>query len=436
MIISSWILLLLIPLFTTESTLHIQKHVPETATSVIKINNNIIFKRLFFDGVYGGNFTQNETQQIDFESSELEFPKTGIDWRQQVILFQESQEQGASVNGVLLSLNNPEQFASFEFGASKPIKYFSDDIGCLIYLPEKSTQEQHEHYERKAQIIINDPHEVPHHFSSNQKAQGKDELLELFYKGSSKNYIQNLQLHTYINDNSLLFEGVGQKNPALQYACGTYSQLQEPARDPFLEIRAGQLPDSVYAIMDQLMSSYAMELPPITSQQLMIYGVQIENVSGSTVFLPQFDGVFRFQDSLNFGILIDTLSTRASLIEVNSSNSISIGTTDYYYEQLSPKEVVIGISKSPVLSQVNEPPLPLMRGNPEATLNIQGEGIIAQFAKMFPPVKYSRKFFHDLSYFEFHTKEVGDNQLKITGEMRFPEEKKVSLEILKLMIKL
>ncbi len=436
MIISSWILLLLIPLFTAESNLNIQKHVPESATSVIKINNNIIFKRLFFDGIYGGNLTQNETQQIDFESNELEFPKTGIDWKQQVVIFQENQDQEASINGVLFSLNNPKQFASFEFGERQPIKYFSDDIGCLIYLPEKSTPEQRAYYERKAQIIINDPHEVPRHFSSSQKAHGKDELLELFYKGSSKHYIQNLQLHTYINGNSLLFEGVGDKNPALHYTCGTYSQLQEPARNPFLEIRAGQLPDSLYAIMDQLMSSYAMELPPITSQQLMIYGVQIENVSGSTVFLPQFDGVFRFQDSLDFGVVIDTMSTRASLIEVNSANTFSIGTTNYHYEQLSPKEVVVGISKNPVLSQVNEPPLPLLRGNPEALLNIQGEGIIAQFAKMFPPVKYSRKFFHDLSYFEFHTREIGENKLKITGEMRFPKKKKVSLEILKLLIKL
>lgn len=434
MVISCWVLLLLVPLLTDKSDNHLQKHLPADASAVIKINNNIIFKRLFFDGIYGGNFSKNEREQLDFESDDAKFPKTGVDWRKQVLIFQENFDQ-IKATGVLLSLNNPKRFAAFKFEASKTIKFFDGNIGCLFFLPENSTEEHRAHFERIAQEIVNHPHETSQFFTAHPVDE-KDELLELFYEGSSKNYIQKLELHTYIDDNSLYFEGVGHKNQALDYACGTFSQLQKPALEPFLEIRAGQLPDSAYAMIDQLTASYALTLPAITSQQLMIYGITIDNVSGSTVFLPQFDGVFRFEDSLNFKAVVDSLSARASVIEVDSPHSLTVGTTRYHFEQRSPYEVVIGISEKPALSQVSEPPLPLMRGNPEATLNIEGEGIIAQFAKMFPPVKYSRKFFHDLSYFEFHTKAMSEERLKISGEMRFPEEKKVSLEVLKLLIKL
>lgn len=427
-----WVVLFMLPLLINKGSDELLHHTPDDAVSVVTVNNREIFERFLFDALYTKGFSTNELDQLAFEKSDIKMPSSGIDLRENVVIFQTNYNE-ATVTGFIFNLLNKEHFSTYELRDENEIKYFNDQIGCILLVPEEYGEADRLYFEQYAMNVVNNrKDELPDYLSN---TMDDERLINLYYKGHKSTYIQHLKLSARIEGASIFFKGEGKKNPNITYESGTYTQIKSPGKTPFLEIRAGQLPDSVYSYFDVITKNFNVKVPPITSQQIYFYGFMIDNIEGSTAFLPKFDGVFRFQDSIDIISAVDSLCINESKVSRENKTCIKVGELLYHFDQRSPFEVVAGVTKSMELEQLNKAPLPLIKGNPAATLTFEGEGIIAQIAQMLPPVKYSKKLFNDLEYFELHTEDGEGEMLQIKGEMRFPNKQKASLEIFKYLMK-
>lgn len=429
-----WVVLLLLPLLLNQSNDKLLSHTPKDAYAVVSVNNRKIIERFLFDALYAKGFTVNELEQLDYNRNDIEVPSSGIDLRENIVIFQTDYKK-ATVTGFIFKLIDDEAFSEYELRDEEEIKYFDEEIGCILLLPEEvsSNETAKLYFEQYAQKVVKTTlNELP-----SKKLVGEDNnrLINLYYRGHKQTYIQNLELSAHIKGSTIYFEGSGNKNVNISYESGTYTQIKSPGSEPYLEVRAGQLPDSVYSYFDVITEKFNISVPPVTSQQLYFYGFKIDNIDGSTAFLPKFDGVFRFADSVNLLRAVDSLCAAEHKVIRENQRCIKVGDIHYHFRQQSPFEIVAGITENPTLEKFNKAPLPLLRGNPAATLNFEGDGIIAQIAQMLPPVKYSRKLFNDLEYFEIHTENGEGNTLKIKGEMRFPSDQKASLELFKFLMK-
>ncbi len=422
----------MLPLLTNKSSEELLHHTPDNAFSVITVHNSKIFERFLFDALYTKGFSSKELDQLSFEKNDMEMPSSGIDLRENIVIFQ-SEYKESTLTGFIFNLVNKDQFSTFELKGKNEIKYFNDEIGCILIVPENHGKADRLYFEQYAKnITLERKEQLPPYLS---KTMDDDRLINLYYKGHESTYIQNLKLSARIEGSSIFFKGEGIKNPDIKYESGTFAKIKSAGQNPYLEIRAGQLPDSVYSYFDVVTKNFNVKVPPITSQQIFFYGFVIDNLEGSTAFLPKFDAVFRFQDTMDIARAVDSLCANESKAERYSKTSVKVGETIYHFDQRSPFEVVTGVSEKLEIEEVNKAPLPLIQGNPAATLNFEGDGIIAQIAQMLPPVKYSKQLFNDLEYFELHSEDGDGETLWLKGEMRFPNNQKASLEILKYLMK-
>jgi hypothetical protein len=427
-----WSSVWIVSVVNSASDNSLVNHLPSGVSSVIKVNNRQIFKRFLFDALYASELSTNEFDQLKYNKEDVEIPTTGISLSQNIFVFQDKWED-VSITGFIFNLSDKNAFADFQLKRPNAIKTFNDKVGCIILLPKKVEQDAINYFELyAADLLLPNKDKLKAKIAlSNSK---EESLFHLFFAGSNQAYVQDLSLQAFISKSTINFEGIGLKNPIISYDSVEHYSMVSSEKEQFLEIQAGQLPDSVYSYIDVVLEDFDLKLPHIVSQQLFIYGFMIDNLDGSTAFLPKFDGIFRFDKNIDLVDEIDSLSTNNKKVERLTPNKIRIGEIDYYFKQLTDKEIWIGITENIVIDKVDGAPLPRLRGNPAATLMIEGKGIIAQFAQMLPPVQYSKKLFNDLEYFDIHTELTTEDKIRVTGEMRFKDNKSASIELLMFMM--
>lgn len=428
-----WSSVWIVSILNTSSDSSLINHLPSGVNTVIKVNNRQIFKRFIFDALYSSELSKNEFDQVKFNKQDVEIPSTGINISQNIFIFQDSWEN-ESITGFLFKLIDKKTFAEFKVNKPNVVKTFNDEVGCILLLPKNASKEAIDYFELYAADILlpnKDKLKAKIALSSSEEKS----LFHLFFAGSNQAYVQDLSMEAFIDKSTINFEGIGLKNPTISYDSIQHHSMTSPENELFLEIQAGQLPDSVYGYIDVLLEDFDLRLPHVVSQQLFIYGFMIDNLDGSTAFLPKFDGVFRFNNNLDILDKIDSLSTNNKKVERLASNKIRIGEIVYFFKQITDKEIWIGVTENIEINKVEGAPLPRLRGNPAATLMIEGKGIIAQFAQMLPPVQYSKKLFNDLEYFDIHTELISDDKIRVTGEMRFKDNRTASIELMKFLMK-
>lgn len=428
-----WSSLVIVSLFNTTSESTLANHLPSGVNTVIKVKNKHIFKRFLFDALYSSDLSKNEFEQLKFQKKDTKIPNSGIKLSQDIYLFQDSwKNQG--ITGFLFKISDKKDFSNFQSDQENIIKTFNDEVGCIIIIPKNSSQETLRYFELyAADLLIPSKDKLKAKLALKQTDE--ESLIHLFFAGSDQAYVQDLSLEASIDKSSIYFEGKGSKNPTITYDSVFHHTMEFPKEKLFLEVQVGQLPDSVYGFIDNLLEEFNIVLPNIASQQVFIYGFLIDNIDGTTAFLPKFDGVFRFTQKVDLADQIDSLILNDSKVKRIQPGKIRIGTIDYHFKQINNKEIWIGVSQNIIIKEGDGAPLPRLTGNPGAILEIEGKGIIAQFAQMLPQVQYSKKLFSDLEYFSIYTELVSEDQIKVSGEMRFKNNKSASIELMKFLMR-
>lgn len=413
-----------------KPTPKLHHHIPSGASLALKINNNNLIHRFFFDFLYKGQLTIKDVKQLNYRTNKIKPPKTGIAINKDIIAFYEDWKE-YDIVGFIFEVETPSIFARFLEEESNFIKAYNDGIGSIIIIPESLNEEQRQLLEFYAQDLVEE-NTNPNPTRIALSSSSPKSLFHAFFDGRSSGLTQNMNIEVFVEENKLFIEGSGTSNPTLTGKKQAHHYLKTPSTSDYLELNLGKLPDTLSHYFDKVLESVSIELPEITSQQIILYGFEILNIDGKMFVLPEFDGVFRFNENIEFKNEIQAFNHFAFEAGLDS---YEVEDLTYFYQQIDSNEIFVGLNKNPDFHEKKGEVLFSITGFPASALNIKGSGIIARIAQLVPPVQHSKQLFNNLDHFELTTSALPNDSLKISGSMVFPEEKTASIELLKFLLK-
>ena len=428
-----WLNYLLVGFFLRDDDNKLHNFIPTDATISLRLNNDILVRRMLYDLFYQSEFSDDELQVLTFKGESTTLPALGIDVTKEIVLFYEDWNN-KSVVGCLFHISDSEDFENYSFSNPSIIKSHSGQLGCVLILSSQPTSDEASTFVQYANDLLipsRDLSETKRFFSKNSK----NSLIQLFFEGEKGGFLQKAGINISFQDEKLLISGSGKKNPLVDYKLDSLHYIEKPSKENYLEIKAGELPDTIQKYIDFLFDNSNFEIPSITSQHLMMYGVEIDNIKGSMAVLPKFDAIFRFDKPISLSSIMANLSAIDKNLKNEGKNNFSIGTVTYYVQQLSKNEIYIGINESPIIILKVDPNFFELSGNLSSLFTIEGTGLIAQIAQMMPEVQNSKQFFGSVQAFDMHAYMDENDYIAIDGVMSFSQDRMASLEFFNYLIR-
>ena len=428
-----WLNYFLVAFFLRDENNQLHQFIPADATISMRINNDVLVRRMMYDLFYQSNFTNDELQMLTFKSESASLPALGIDITKEIILFYEDWNN-KSIVGWLFHISNVKDFEKYTFNNPSIIKSHSGNLGCALILSSEPSKEEvalFVQYANDLLIPVRDLSATKRFFAKDPK----DALLQVYFEGEKGGFLQKSGVNISFKNEQLLFAGVGKKNPLVDYSQDSLHYIVSSRMNDYLEIKAGELPDTIQNYVNYLLKNSNVQLPAVSSQHLMMYGVEIDNIKGSMAILPKFDAIFRFEQNISYEEIVTNISTIDAKLKHEGSNSFSLGAVQYFIQQVSENEIYIGVHESPAITYTSNPYFFQISGNLSSLFTIEGTGIIAQIAQMMPEVQNSKQFFGSVETFDIHAYMDENEEIIIHGNMSFPKEKMASLEFFKYMIR-
>jgi len=390
-------------------------------------------RRMLYDLFFQSNFSDEELDRLTFKGESTTLPALGIDITKEIVLFYEDWND-KSIVGWLFHISDEETFKNYALDDPSIIKSNNGSIGCALILsdlPSKDESVRFVNYANDLLIPSKDRSDLKRYFGS----PPNNSLLQCFFEGETNGYLQKIGIDITFEEEKLVIRGKGKKNPLLDYGIDSLHYIAEPARAEYLEITAGELPDTLRSYINFLFENAAVKLPRISSQHMMMYGVEIDNIKGTMAVLPKFDAIFRFEESFLLEDFKNTVTGLDSAHIPSEKHSFSIGNVTYSMKQLSPTEIYVGINSHPKIDVKVNPNFFQIKGNLASLFTIEGTGLIAQIAQLMPEVQNSKHFLGTVENFDIRAFVNKENQINIDGTMTFPQDKMASLEFFSYLIR-
>jgi hypothetical protein len=423
---------LIVALIIVSRPAHVlHHHIPANASVYLKVNNPNLLRRFFFDFLFKADLEKKDYEQIDYRRKVKDVPISGIDISKEVFMFYENWGNH-NIVGLLFHLNDVNDFSEFITTTEQTVYAFNDQLAVTLLYPEDFSEENIGKLELYAKDLLNkSPDKTAARIAFSEGSV--DNLFQVYMKGDDRHLIRNMNLELFMNGNTIEVEGIGEKNPVKTTdSTSSYFYMSDRHTDrDFLEINSGQLPDTVNQYIHAILEEVGIDFPDISSQQLFIYAFEIDNIRGSMAVLPKFDGIFRFNEPIPNIVDMDTLNSKMMRLK---DSSLKVGKVNYTIIQLNDHEIFIGVNDVEFKEESKAPQL-LIQGNPGVILNIEGDGLIAQMAKLMPQVQHSKKFFNDMESFRIESQEYHSDSVRVNGEIQFADDKTASIEIIKFLLK-
>ena len=421
-----WITALFLTFSFPDNKESLKELLPKDVEVVLSVNADQLLKTLLFDALYKSEFDASDLKLFERVEKSKDAKSFGVLLNSEIVVFYQFWNK-TPIQGFLFNISSKETFDDFRLKGKNYIKRSNGKQGIIINLKDNASDELIQYSTQFAEEVIA-------HKTKSKVLASKSEMLSLKYKGNDHAYIQDLNLSAKIADEKIVINGSGKKNKTLYFSVEEYNVLAQTPKEKHLEIQSGKLPDSIYQYFKVIFDEIGIKTPEVTSQQMMIYGVSIENINGSTVVLPKFDWILRFDSIVNIKEQLYALDESTDKMKYIDKKSIKVGGAQYYYRQISDHEIYIGVTESPDIQSVKTQILPLIRGNPSVLLEIEGKGIIAQFINVMPQVKNTKVFMQNVEYFDIHTIDGKKDDLKIDGEIRLIKGKMMTVELVKFIL--
>jgi len=425
-IVFFWVVAIFLMFSLSSSKDPLKNLLPNDVEVVISVNTDQLIKSFLVDALYRSEFSANELKLLEKGRNSQEVQSFGIEVNSELVMFYDLWNK-IPIQGFLFNISNEKDFNGLRLKSKNDIKRSNGKQGVILLISDNATEEMIAYFTEFADNIISK--KVKH-----MEYGSKPEMFSLDYKGNQNTYITDLKLNAKIDEERILLKGSGKKNDALSFSVKDYNMLTEPSTTKYLEFQSGQLPDSLYQYFEFVFEEIGIEIPKITSQQMLLYGLSIENIRGSTTVLPKFDWILRFDSIIDLDSQLVSINTSTDMMKIIDKKSIKIGETLYYYSQISSHEIYIGVTESPKIKSIKTQVLPLLKGNPSVLLEIEGKGLIAQLINVMPQVKNTRVFMENIEYFNIHTSDDNGANLKIDGEIRLKEGKMMTIELARFLL--
>lgn len=419
-----WIIIVFIDFTNPKNQPSNKELLPKDIELVMTLNTQEVIHTFLYDLLFQSNLDENTAQLFTIKDRKA-LNKLGININSEVVLFYDNWKN-ESARGVLVDISNEGDFKRYPTDKGNTIKKSNSKYGILLYLDEKATQESVEHFSKLAENIINKKIKT----EKNQQAKS---MIDFQYTGSKDAYLNHLDLDLDIKNREVHIEGRAKLNTKeVNQKSKLHSLIQTKNRDCF-EIETSKIPREAMNYLSSAFYEIGIRIPKIQSMQMLVYGVTIDNFDRSMAILPSFDCILRFEETFSIDSAINQMNSNYRTLIDSEQKTISIGSVKYHYKQISGKEIYIGEKVKPNYSLTTSTPVYSVSGNPSALLEIEGQGFIAGFIKVLPPVKYSKQFLNELSDFDITATQV-DESLKIKGIIRVKEDRLMSVELMKLWL--
>ncbi|MBW7867790.1 MAG: hypothetical protein H3C31_05635 [Brumimicrobium sp.] len=393
---------------------------PPDTDLVVNIKTENLIKQMFEDIIYKSDFNSDELVFLENRGNMDNIGSIGIDWRKDVVYFVKTQDN-IQFQGFLFKLRDKNAFINYNHGPYY-IKATNGEIGILLMTDNPANTEI---YTQFAENILNNHLQKGEVFKDNH-------LVHVTYKGANNKY--NINLHIEIKNENMFIQGEGDK--IINNSQNTlYHVMDSSPSSQLLKIEFGEISDDLYQDIHAILYEIGLQLPKATTGNIQFYGVAVENIEGSATFIPQFDAILNFKDSLDIKSQIDTLVKYVPTITYSESGKLQMGNTYFYYKQLSNTEVYIGVTQAPQIKQEEVQRLFKIQGEPSVILNIEGKGLIARFINIIPQVKSSKTFLNQVEDLDFEAK-PNHETISFKGKLTLKDHKLMTIEMLKLILNL
>lgn len=420
-LIGFWIIIGFVNFTTAKKSTSNSSLLPSDIDMVMSVNTQELIHTFLFDLLFKADIDERTAQLFMPEESQ-EISKLGADLSAEVVVFYDNWNN-SSAKGVVLTISNEGDFKRYQIDGENTIKFSNSKYGVLIYLDDKASSETVTHYTQLAEKIVNSKK------IENGKFNSKG-LINLAYQGNDGTYLKALNLDLNIKNQTISIKGKGKLIDNAVSSSSKQNILNLPTSQKYFQIQTSEIPEDAMNYLATSFNKLGIEVPAVKSMQLLIYGVAIDEYKGSMAVLPNLDWILRFKEPFQIDSVVKNLHPDYKSLIDFENRRFTIGNVKYNYKQISKNEVYIGLTEMPDYVETEIKPYYSASGYPSAVLEIDGQGFVAGFIKMMPPVKLSKQFLEDVSYFDIRAEQVGDS-LEIKGEISIKEGKLMTVEMAK-----
>lgn len=412
---------------TTKEKQQLHQYIPSSVGVALKVNNKRLMHRLGFDFL----FFIDENPWEDLKKTPPTPPtSTGIDIQQEIILFLDYFPDTPFL-GALVHVINEHKFQHFIANQTSIIGNVHGNIGCLLLVPENADSVAMNYFNAYVNdaTLKNKDRTKTKSGLANSHPKG---IFHAYIQGQENGLVQDLNIQGFLDQNKVRLTGSGKKNPVIDLVATPKHFIYETEEENALEIRAGQLADTVQGFLSQVLFQNEFEFPEISTQHYFFYGFDLVQVNNRTLFLPRFDGIIHFKDTLPESFL--NLYPK-QIIDSSSNNEISLGSSSYFIHTLNETELYIGKTQFPKLVYYTPENYISVHGDLSAILLLEGNGFMAQVANALPPVKNARNFLNSIQEFYLSTQFKKSGDVRLESQLIFDKNKTASLEIMKFLMR-
>lgn len=423
---SLWLLFFCIRFLKADNNQVLENYLPIHSELVVKIHSKPLLKRFLGDILYNNNFDRKSINKLDLNQKNTTGKNLGIDIERNLLFFYERWKR-KDILGVFVHVSNPEQFLKI---SDQPTLFtaVNGNIGCILRVNTDLNLDE-KALEQYCLDLVQTNRDKSYAKLNLQKLENTNGMVDLYVAGNHNTLLNDLLVKLTIEKNEIKINGTAIKNPVKEKD-SLPSYFLKPTNRDHLALHIGVLPDTINYYLQSVLNEINFNLPDIKKQHVLFYGSGIGNINGKMTVEPYFDAIFKFKDTLSISKRIENISELDSNIILISKDTITIGNTFYYFKQISPQDIYVGVTAQPEIYKIATPPLFYLRGRPEALLSIDGDSWIADIAKAIPQVRNSKAFLQEIETFEIEAYAHQNLSVDVRGKIEFKSEELATLKFI------
>ncbi len=422
LLIFLWITFVLVQGLFQRTNSHHELYIPAHAESVLKLDGEEIIytftsELLLADRTDGG---LGDIMNTSDDSEAL-----GIEFRSAVYIFS-FEEDGKKLLGILMHVLDEAQFDAGMHSRKTEASGYSVKNGVglvLVDLSEKVGETS------KLNALAGKMLQKETGFDQEKLATKKENSKLTYWKkkytsADGSIILDNIQLAFFMDGSTLDLIGLASSKSSLNT---DYPVLKKDG----LSIRMAIVPDALNDFWKEYTTEMGLPLPAFSSISGNYHYMEPSGID-LPKFLPHFDGIYSFQDTLPIQVPLYVLNAKELISEVTST-SFKLGPKTLYYKQIDPKTIYLGQTKF-VGHGMEKSTLFELSGSLKHVLEIRNGGMMTRLLSMSSEYRATKILLTNIQTSDFSMKKAGENAVSMSGKLEFKQGKSALRELMRFLV--
>ncbi|SFT41217.1 hypothetical protein SAMN05216474_0417 [Lishizhenia tianjinensis] len=425
----SWISLYVFKEIKAYTPEKLENHLPQDTYFALKVNNKKLLGPVISDIIFKQKLRRKDLIKLDkSEKGDFNDVMKHLFPKNELLLFQEKWND-KFITAILFKPQTPPS----EIAEIKDFPYyisFHNDLACLVISDTNDvefTQEIRQHIDN---LLVQDLIKSPAR-SKFVQAKNKEDQIQVYISGDLESNVQESISAVNLIANKIELRGIGTKNPVKVKQGQKFHYIKEDTS--LVNTVTGELPDTLNYYFTSSLKMLGIPSTNIVSTQFHYKGVKLKTDHTQLKLLPEYNGVFRFEDSLR----VEDFQTKGITVDEFGKMEfppLKVLGEYFYVLHLSANELYIGMDENPEIISTPKPKEFELKGDIKDLLTVDTDPFMLGILNNFPLYKNSRTLLDNVEHFEICAHEVENNQLRIEGELRFKNQQEASVQLVKYLL--